>query len=175
MHACMLSRFSCVQLFATLWTIAHQAPLSMGISCPPPRDLPDPGIKPMSPVASALQANSLPLSSTFREAQFQAYNRLIWCFYTLWMITSLYKIVTISLTIFSVCNYIFVTYILQLKLVPLNPHHPSSPHVPFIFSPLETTTLFSVSMNLFLFCLVFQIPHRIVIMWDLFSLSDLFH
>ena len=28
----MLSRFSCVQLFATLWTVAHQAPLSMGFS-----------------------------------------------------------------------------------------------------------------------------------------------
>ena len=32
LHACMLSRFSHVQLFATLWTIAHQAPMSMGFS-----------------------------------------------------------------------------------------------------------------------------------------------
>ena len=30
--SCMLSHFSHVQLFATLWTIAHQAPLSMGFS-----------------------------------------------------------------------------------------------------------------------------------------------
>ena len=30
--ACLLSRFSHVQLFATLWTMAHQAPLSMGFS-----------------------------------------------------------------------------------------------------------------------------------------------
>ena len=46
------------------------APLSMGFSrqeywsglpCPSPRDLPDPGIEPMSPVAPALQADSLPL------------------------------------------------------------------------------------------------------------------
>ena len=28
---CMLSPFSCVQLFATLWTVAYQAPQSMGI------------------------------------------------------------------------------------------------------------------------------------------------
>ena len=46
--ACMLSRFSHVQLFATLWTAACQAPLSMGFSkqeywhglglpCPPSR------------------------------------------------------------------------------------------------------------------------------------------
>ena len=51
---------SCVQLFATLWTVAHQAPLFSrqehwsGLSCPIPRHLPDPGIKPKSPVAPAL-------------------------------------------------------------------------------------------------------------------------
>ena len=28
----VLSRFSCVRLFVTLWTVAHQAPLSMGFS-----------------------------------------------------------------------------------------------------------------------------------------------
>ena len=47
--------FSHVQLCATLWTIALQAPLSMGffrpeywsgLPCPPPGDLPNPGIKP---------------------------------------------------------------------------------------------------------------------------------
>ena len=27
MHVCMLSHFSCILLFAILWTIAHQAPL----------------------------------------------------------------------------------------------------------------------------------------------------
>ena len=31
-HRCMLSHFSCVQLFATLWTVALQAPLSLGFS-----------------------------------------------------------------------------------------------------------------------------------------------
>ena len=56
-HVCMLSRLSYVQLFATLWTVAPPHPLSMefsrqeywnGLSCPPPEDLPDPGIEPMS-------------------------------------------------------------------------------------------------------------------------------
>ena len=70
LHACVLSLFGHVQLCVTLWTIAHQAPLSMGLSrqeywsglpCPPPGDLPDPGIKPASPVSPALQADSLPL------------------------------------------------------------------------------------------------------------------
>ena len=57
MHACMLSRFSHVQLFVTLWTVALQAPLSVGLSrqeywsgwpCPPPGNLPDLGIEPTS-------------------------------------------------------------------------------------------------------------------------------
>ena len=56
-RACLLSRFSCVRLFATPWTIAHQALLSMGFSrqeywrglpCPPPGDLLNPGIEPAS-------------------------------------------------------------------------------------------------------------------------------
>ena len=56
---------SCVQLFATPWTVAHQAPLSMGISrqeywsglpFPSPGDLPDPGMETRSP---ALQADAL--------------------------------------------------------------------------------------------------------------------
>ena len=68
---CILSYFSHVQLFATPWPVAHQAPLSMGFSrqenwsgllCPTPGDLPKPEIKPMSPAAPALQVDSLPLS-----------------------------------------------------------------------------------------------------------------
>ena len=65
LHACVLSHFRHVQLFATLWTIASQTPQSMGFSrqeywselpCPAPGDLPDPWIELASP---ALQADSL--------------------------------------------------------------------------------------------------------------------
>ena len=68
LHVCACSHFSQVQLFATPWTVARQAPLSMGFSrqeywsglpCPPPGDLPDPRIKSSSPAAPALQAYSL--------------------------------------------------------------------------------------------------------------------
>src|SRR5574337_1166978 len=71
MRPYVLSHFSCIRLFVTLWTIALQAPLSMGFSrqeywgglpCSPPGDLPNPGIKPASTVAPALQADCLPLS-----------------------------------------------------------------------------------------------------------------
>ena len=62
--ACVVSHFSCAQVFATLWIVACQDPLSMGFSrheywsmlpCPPPGDLPNPG-------SPALQADSLLLS-----------------------------------------------------------------------------------------------------------------
>ena len=61
---CLVTQ-SCLTL-VTLWTAARQAPLSMGFSrqeywsglpCPPPGDLPSPGIEPMSP---ALLVDSLP-------------------------------------------------------------------------------------------------------------------
>ena len=74
---CVLSHFSHVQLFVTPWTVAHQAPLSMGFSrqeywsglpCPPPGDLPDPGIKPESFTSPALAGGFFTISAT-REAK----------------------------------------------------------------------------------------------------------
>ena len=67
----MFSCFSRVQLCVTQWTAAHQAPLFTGFSrqeywsglpCPPPGDLPDPGIESESAVSPALKEDSLPLS-----------------------------------------------------------------------------------------------------------------
>ena len=70
-HACMLSHFSRVQLFVTLWTVAHPTPLSIGfcrqdcwsvLPCPLPGHLPNRGIKPTSPETPELQADSSLLS-----------------------------------------------------------------------------------------------------------------
>ena len=61
----MLSHFSRVRLFVTLWTVACQAPLSMGFSrqeywsglpCSLPGEIPDQGTKPISLVSPALVA-----------------------------------------------------------------------------------------------------------------------
>ena len=63
--------FGRVQLLVTLWTVAHQAPLSVGYSqqeywsglpFPPPGDPRDPGIKLASIGSPALQVDSLLLS-----------------------------------------------------------------------------------------------------------------
>ena len=61
----------CARLFVTPWTVALQAPLSMGFSrqeywsglpFPPSGDLPDSGIKPRSPLALHQKVNSSLLS-----------------------------------------------------------------------------------------------------------------
>ena len=79
MHSCMLSHFSRVWLFVILWTVALQVPLSMGFSrqeywsglpCLPPGHFPDPGIKPVSPAATALKSSSLPLSQQGSSASY---------------------------------------------------------------------------------------------------------
>ena len=57
-NLCCAHSQGCVHLFATPWTVACQAPLSMefsrqkywsGLPFPSPGDLPNPGIKPVSP------------------------------------------------------------------------------------------------------------------------------
>ena len=75
LYACVLSPFSHVDS-ATLWTVALQAPLSMvilgqeywsGLPCHTPRDLHDPGIKPMSLRSPALSGRFF-TTSTARDA-----------------------------------------------------------------------------------------------------------
>ena len=62
-----MKSLSRVRPFATLWTVAHQAPQSVGFSrqeywsglpCPPPRDLLSPEIKPLSLVSSTSPGGS---------------------------------------------------------------------------------------------------------------------
>ena len=72
-EGCDLSSFSCVQLFVNLWVLARHAPLSMGFSrqeywsglpCPPPGDLPHPGIKTTSLMSPALAGGFFSTSAT---------------------------------------------------------------------------------------------------------------
>ena len=74
MHVCLLSRCSCVGPFATLWTVACQAPLSIGFSrqeywsglpFPSPGDLPKPGVKPVSLTLPASSTGFFTTSSTW--------------------------------------------------------------------------------------------------------------
>ena len=77
---CVLNCISCVQLFATLWMVARQAPLSMGFSrqefwnrlpCPTPGDLPDSGIEPASLTSPELTGEFFPTSATWTLITYQ--------------------------------------------------------------------------------------------------------
>ena len=72
--AYLLSRFSGDQLFAIVWTVASQAPLSMGFSmqeywrglpCLLPVDLPNPGIEPTSLTSPVLAGGFFTTSATW--------------------------------------------------------------------------------------------------------------
>ena len=72
--ACVLSHFG--QLFEILWTVAQQAPLSMGfsrqehwsrLSFPPPGDLPNPGIEPSCLMSPALAGEFFIASATWED------------------------------------------------------------------------------------------------------------
>ena len=73
-RSCHLSHLGHVQLFAILWTTAHQAPLSMGLSrqedwsrlpCLPPGDVSDLGVKPRSLASPTLTSRFFTSSTTW--------------------------------------------------------------------------------------------------------------
>ena len=75
----------------TLRTVANQAPLSMGFArqeywsglpCPPPGDLPDPGIKPVSLMSPALAGGFFPISTPWEapsEVHMRFYYIQVFC------------------------------------------------------------------------------------------------
>ena len=78
-RACMLSRFSRVHLFVTPWTVAHQAPLSMGFSrqeywrglpFPPPGNIPNPGFEPVCTFSISCTGRQVPASTPWEALQF---------------------------------------------------------------------------------------------------------
>ena len=86
--SCVQRHFSCVWLFATLWTVALQAPLSKGffrqeywsgLPFPFPEYLPNPGIKPGSPPLQAVSLPSEPLGKPPTIKYKEMLCRRRWC------------------------------------------------------------------------------------------------
>ena len=116
-----------VRLFATLWTVACQGPLSLefsgqeywsGLPFPSSRDLPNPGIEPRSP---ALQADSLPTETPKvktcinlnRKLGFEKYNIL-----SRSRLTNLGKQVVDQTKVFSkcICSNFILDFMLKITL-----------------------------------------------------------
>ena len=123
---CMLSHFSHVRLFVTLWAVAYQAPLSMGFSrqeywsglpCPLSGNLPDSGREPLSPVTPALQVDSLPLSPwgsptwSYRNicTNTHGYENKVVCFYVVYNNTKWHPHLSI--------NRELISYIISIRTI----------------------------------------------------------
>ena len=115
MCACVLSCFSHVWLFVMLWTVALQAPLSMGFSrqedwsglpFPFPRDLPNPGIEPVSRMSPSLAGGVFTTRASW-EAQCHTV-------YSPWVSSLLPKL---CLCIFSMFLCVVVDYIFYCCIV----------------------------------------------------------
>ena len=96
-HAQLLSQ---VHLFSTPWPVAHQDPLSMGfsrqqywngLSCPPPGDLPDPGIKPTS-LTLHWQAGSLPAAPPGKPLAVYTFYLLELLFWLPWVLAAAHRL-----------------------------------------------------------------------------------
>ena len=99
----VLSHFSRVRLFSALWTVACQAPLSLGFSrqdhwsglpCPPPGDLPHPGTEPESLMFPVLAGGFFTTSAIWEASGWYTaidnWNKIRTCRKSLkWQLTSL--------------------------------------------------------------------------------------
>ena len=112
----MLSCFSHVRLFVILWTVAHQAPLSMrfsrqeywsGLPFSPPGDLASPGIKPHISCVSCIGRWSLyhlchlenpliSISVSFYIYSYIWYIKILWSIDTTQEIANILKIIQIK-------------------------------------------------------------------------------
>ena len=110
--ACMLSRFSCVWLLATLWTIAHQVPLSVGFSgqeywsglpWPPPGDLPNPGIEPGSVASPTLAGRFFTTSGTWEISEDILFN--IYCWFINYKLTANSTRIYVWMMLSNICIF----------------------------------------------------------------------
>ena len=91
----MLSSFSHIHLFVTIWTVAYQAPLAIefsrhkywsGFPCPPPGGLPNPGIKPVSLMSPTLAGRFFTTSAIWEARVYvcvyiYVYAHTLFCFF----------------------------------------------------------------------------------------------
>ena len=147
--ACLLSRFSCVWLLATPWSGARQAPLSMGFSrqeywsglpCPPPGDLPDPGLNPNLFNLVDSQAGFLPLAPPGMLIFFLGTSKLLSFtskifFFKLKMLHITFRNVAFLFKNSKIKEVVFLFYPVDWVLLLLRKCAPDShyTHTPFVY------------------------------------------
>ena len=127
MLLCCAQSLAPVRLFATLWTVACQAVLSMGFSrqerwsglpFPSPRDLPDPGTEPKSPAPPALAGGLLTTKPPGKpQLHYTPLNIDIW---GLTPGSPIFAHLNLIISTFSLCFFLqlFLTQYLSILLLP---------------------------------------------------------
>ena len=137
----MLSCFSCVRLFATLWTVACQTPLSIlqarilqWPACSPPGDLLDPGLEPVSLMSPALAGRF------FTEPWGKP--------------LKLFNVI-IDMVIFKLLILLLIFYLSHIFFVPLSPFSAflGRDRVYFLFYLISFIGFFTVTCSYFSVCL----------------------
>ena len=126
--ACRLNCFSCVRLFATLWTVAHQTLLSMrlsrqeywsGLPFLSPGDHPDPGIEPMSFISPALAGKFFTTSATW-ETPLVYYNIIVNTICHIYIHIHTYTIyIYMPPSLFLAIIFVFLKSIFNLRIITL--------------------------------------------------------
>ena len=80
-----------------------------GLPCPPPGDLPDPGIQPASPVTSGLQADSLPLSYRGSPCLCMSVYTYIYIYFT-----CIYTVNIVNIYMYTVFKNIYIWKVLEI-------------------------------------------------------------
>ena len=138
----MLSCFSCAWLFATLWTVACQTPLSIlqarileWPACSPPGNLPDPGLEPVSLMSSAL------VGRFFTEPWGKPLKLFVFN-------------VIIDMVIFKLLILLLIFYLSLIFFVPLSPFSAflGRDWVYFLFYSISFIGFFTVTCSYFSVC-----------------------
>ena len=115
-YACLHDNLLQSHLTLRLWTVACQAPLSMafsrqeywsGLPCPPPENLPNPGIEPTSVCLLCCQAGSLPLVPPGKPLSLSLY---IYIYIHTYICVCVYNLYLFIIHIFKICIKSFVLY-----------------------------------------------------------------
>ena len=101
LKVCVRAKWLQSQFFVTLWTVAHQAPLSMGFSrqefwsglpCPPPVDLPHTRTEPKFLISPALAGGFFTTSATGKPIPIYIASHLILTNTHIWRHSSTYRV-----------------------------------------------------------------------------------
>ena len=127
LYPCMLSCFSCVRFFATLQTVAHQAPVSMGFSrqehwsglpCPPPGGLPHPRMESASLTSPALVGRFFITSATWEARNIYKENRIM---KTIFMSLVDVRVCLLEFTRGGSCSVIHLLQYHKIGLITIQP------------------------------------------------------